>query len=130
MLRPAIEQLLRRLKRRGVITRFEEESDGALEVVLAPVSALFEAPPRKRHPEPMPVVDTTALAGLSAETLALLRTLAARSLEALGAPAAPRFVEDEMRRQFSLLAPALPAAGDREEALRQVVRETLESLDE
>lgn len=130
VLRPAIEQLLRRLRRRGVITRFEEDGDGALGVFLAPVTALFEAPERTRHPEPTPMIDARAFAGLSPETLALLRTLASRSLEALGAPAAPRFVEDEMRRQFALLVPGLPETGDREGALRLVVQETIESLDE
>lgn len=130
VLRPAVEQLLRRLKRRGVITRFEVDGDGALGVYLAPVTALFEAPERRRHPEPPPVVDPTAFSGLAPETLALLRTLATRSLEALGAPTAPRFVGDEMRRQFALLVPGLPETGDREEALRLVVQETLESLDE
>jgi hypothetical protein len=101
-------------------------------VRLAPVTALFDGGARKRDPAPPPLVrDPAALHGLSPETRRLLRRLAERSLETLGATRLDgRFVTDEMVRQFTALAPALPADGDREQRLRAAIRLALAELDE
>lgn len=130
VVRPAIERLFTRLKRLGVITRVRPQTEGSFVVTLAPVKALFEAPKRSRAAYLPPKVDESAFLGLSAETREALRHLAVRSLEALGAPASPRFVEDEMRRQLSLLAPGLPPGENSDRALLRIAREVAESLEE
>jgi hypothetical protein len=130
VLRPAVARLFTRLKRLGVITAARQHGEGAFVVTLAPVKALFEAPKRARAAYHPPVVDASAFSGLSAATCDALRQLATRSLEALGAPAAPHFVEDEMRRQLSLLAPGLPQNEDPDHALRRIALEVAETLED
>jgi hypothetical protein len=130
VVRPAVERLFTRLKRLGVVLAVRQHGAGAFVVTLAPVKALFEAPKRSRAAYPPPAVDASAFGGLSEETRDALRRLAVRSLEALGAPAAPHFVEDEMRRQLSLLVPGLPPDEDPDRALRRVAIEVAETLED
>lgn len=130
VLRPAVETLLSRLRRLGVVQRYRAHGEGAFAVQLAPVARLFDAPRRHRVRYTPPPVADGVFAGLSAETRRALRDLAERSLDALGASAAPRFVEDEMRRQVSLLVPGLPAGEDPDLALRRVAREALEHFED
>ncbi|CAN5603853.1 hypothetical protein BH23GEM1_BH23GEM1_06210 [soil metagenome] len=129
VVKPAVERLLFSLRRRGVVTAWHEHNEGSFVVSLAPVSALFEAPRRKRDPSserPLPGI----LAGLSPDTVDLLRAVALRSLEELGMPAPARgFVHDEMLTTFSKIAAALPASEDREEALRAALRHALTELE-
>ncbi|MGI8617895.1 MAG: hypothetical protein ACR2L6_02255, partial [Gemmatimonadaceae bacterium] len=48
VLKPAVEWLLFSLRRRGVVAEWREHNEGSFAVSLAPVSALFDAPKRKR----------------------------------------------------------------------------------
>lgn len=130
VVKPAVERLLFSLRRRGVVSGWREHNEGSLIVSLAPVSALFEAPKRKRDATPEPPLPGL-LAGLSPETIALLRAVAISSLEGLGMPAPARgFVQDEMVNTFYKIAAALPPAADREEALRGALRHALAELEE
>jgi len=139
VVREAVARLLVSLKRRGVVTSSREHTAGSFVVRLAPVTALFDGGPRKRELTQREVErarvlagrDPAVLQGLQPETRRLLRLLAERSLETLGATRLEgRFVTDEMVRQFGRLAPALPSDGDRELQLRSAIRLALAELDE
>ena len=130
VLRPAVERLFTRLKRLGVIRGVSDRNEGSFVVSLAPVTALFEAPKRSRSAHRPPRVDESAYQGLSAETRKALRHLAVRTLESLGAPTTPEFVEDEMRRQLSLLAPGLPVGENSDRALLRIATEAADSFEE
>lgn len=125
VLKPAVERLLFSLRRRGVVASWREHNEGSYVVSLAPVSSLFAAPKRNREPAP-PRPVPGSLAGVSEETLGLLREVATRSLEDLGiASPGRRFVEDEMLDTFSKISASLPPSDDREEALRAALRHAL-----
>lgn len=130
VVKPAVERLLFSLRRRGVVSSWHEHNEGSLVVSLAPVSALFEAPKRRREAAvaaPVP----GGLTGLERATLELLRAVAQRSLAGLGMPSPARgFVEDEMLATFSKISSALPPSADREEALRGALRHALAELEE
>ena len=132
VVREAVGKLLTQLRRRGVVTAVREHSPGAFVVRLAPVSALFEGGQRKREArQPPPPRDPRVLHGLEPETRRLLRRLAERSLEALGATRLDgRFVTDEMVRQFTVLAPALPDGAGRELQLRSAIRLAISELED
>ncbi len=134
VLRPAVERLLGRLRRKGVVAQAHAHGDGAFTVALAPVTSLFEVPRRSRSRSPVGggsrQMAGPALAGLSDGTRAALRLLAERTLESLGAPVTADLVEDEMQRQFSLLAPSLPPEEDPDRALRRVARDAMESMED
>lgn len=131
VMRPAIQKLLTRLRRLGVVERTQDHTEGSFTVTLAPVTALFEAPLRARSREsPKPPMDERAFAGLSERTRASLRLLAEWMLESLGVQATPALVADEMRRQLSLLTPGLPAGEDRDRALQRIARQAVESMEE
>ena len=123
VVREAIQKLLTRLKRVGVIARVNEQNPGAFAVELASIRALFEPAPRSRgaaHPTPVP--DAGELAALDEATRRDLRQLAEYSLRQLGAPVDPDFVVDEMRRQFAILTEGLaPDESDREGRLRFLI---------
>lgn len=130
VVREAVLRRLTSLRRRNVVAEVQEHTPGSFVIVLAPMSALFEAPKRKREVMPAPP-DPAMLKGLSSESRALLRTLALRALDALGVHGAPReFVNDEMVRQFAALAPGIPAGPDREARLRAAIERALEELDQ
>lgn len=130
VVKPAVERLLFSLRRRGVVADWHEHNEGSFVVSLAPVSALFAAPKRKREAAVTPPVPGS-LAGLAPATMDLLRAVALRSLAGLGMPAPARgFIEDEMLATFSKISNALPASGDREEALSIALRHALTELEE
>ncbi|HNV76210.1 MAG TPA: hypothetical protein PLX31_01025 [Gemmatimonadaceae bacterium] len=135
VVREEVRSLLNRLRRAGVVAEIREHTPGSFAVRLAPLRALFEAPPRtrdghegrQRHPTPP---NPQSLAGLSAETLDALRQLAILSLHSLGIPAPEaRFVQSEMEREFSLLARAIGGPLD-EAALRAAVTRALHEYEE
>ena len=123
VVREAVVKLFGMLKPQGVIARVSEHNPGAFIVELAPITALFDRPPRSRQgrlPEPEP--DPAGLATLDTETRAELRTLAEYTLRQLGVPLGPAFVQDEMMRQFSVLARAIdPDETDKEGRFRFLV---------
>lgn len=129
VVRQTILALFPSLRRRNVIVKWEEHTPGSFVVTLAPMSAMFEAPKRRR--EPMVVLPVPeSLAALSPDTLALLRELAVESLMLLGVHSAERFVEEEMIKTFSKLTAALAGSEDPEAELRAAIRHALEELDE
>ena len=129
--REGVLALFHSLRRRGVVAEWKPRSEGAFVVSLAPIGALLEAPRRKRHRnESTPPVQITSLAGLEPATVDLLRRLARRSLESLGAHVPDKFVEAEMLSRFSLLAGGLQPGSDGETRLREAIAAALEQLDE
>jgi len=132
IVREAVRKALGALKRRGVVSAFGDHTEGAFIVTLAPVSQLFEAPRRNRDrgdasAEPS---SATALNALEPSTQRLLRELAVRSLDALGAALPGHFVDAEMLRQFSLLAGGISSGTGREERLRQAIVRAIEEIDD
>ena len=129
VVRETILALFPSLRRRNVITKWEEHTAGSFVVTLAPMSAMFEAPNRRREPTvTLPVPES--LSALSPETLNLLRELAVASLMMLGVHDAERFIESEMTTKFSQLTAALSGAEDPEAELRAAIQHALEELDE
>ena len=129
VVRQAILALFPSLRRRNVITKWEEHTAGSFVVTLAPVAAMFEAPSRRREPAvSLPVPDS--LSALSPETLRLLRELAVSSLMMLGVHDAERFVESEMVTKFTKLTAALSGAEDPEGELRAAIQHALDEMDE
>jgi hypothetical protein len=125
VVRQAVLALLPSLRRRNVITGWAEHTPGSFVLALAPLSALFEAPKRRRE-RSAPVVPPASLSALSAETLALLRRLAVGSLEFLGVHDFERFVDEEMTAKFATLSASLP---DPEMALQQAIRHAIDELE-
>ena len=130
VVRESVVRRLSSLRRRGVVREIREHNPGSFVVGLAPLSALLEAP-RRRKEAPPPRPDPRALAALDPETRDALRVLAERALDALGVPDRPTgFVEDEMVRQFQRLAPSAGEGPDRERRLRDVIRSATDELDD
>jgi len=131
VVREAVLARLRSLRRRNVVAEVREHTEGSFVVTLASVTALFEAPRRRREPRQELPPDPRVLDGLDASTRALLRTLASQVLDALGVHGAgPAFVRDEMVRQFTILAPGVPEGPDREARLRDAIRRATDEYDE
>lgn len=129
VVRKTVVALFPSLRRRNVITKWEEHTAGSFVVTLAPMSAMFEAPKRRREPAVvLPVPES--LSALSPDTLSLLRQLAVVSLMMLGAKNSERFIESEMTTKFSRLTAALSGAEDPETELRAAIRHALDELDE
>ena len=129
--REAIVRLLPSLRRRNVIQRFFEHTAGSFVVEPAPMSALFDAPKRRREPHrPAEGVAPAALAALEPETLRQLRELAALTLAELGVhgPGA-EVLRDEMHHQFSLLTAGIPAGKDQEAVLQQALLRAAEEYE-
>jgi hypothetical protein len=129
VVRQTILALFPSLRRRNVITKWEEHTAGSFIVTLAPVAAMFEAPKRRREPA-VPAAVPASLSALHPETLSLLRDLAVASLMLLGVHDAERFVESEMTTKFSQLTAALSGADDPERELRAAIRHAIEELEE
>jgi hypothetical protein len=130
-IRESILSLLPRLRRRGVVTEWREHSPGSFVVKLASISALLDAPRRRRDrsastPAPRP----ESIKQLDQSTLELLRRLAIRSLESLGVRDTEKFVESEMLSKFNSLAASIAAGPEGEERLRGAIRSALEHLDD
>lgn len=128
IIRQEILGMLPSLRRRGVVESWREQSPGSIVVKLAPMSALLSGTRRRRDdittmpPESNP----QSLSALDSETLRLLRQLAVQNLEALGVSNSGPFIEQEMLRNFSTLANAIPANENREEKLREAIRRAIE----
>ena len=130
VVREGVLQLLSSLRRRNVIAGYREHTAGSFVVELAPISALFDAPRRRREKAPPPAPDPRVLEGLDRETRRMLRTLAVTVLQHLGVHSPTRrIVEDEMVKQFAALAPAIPEGPDREALLQQAIVRALEEND-
>jgi hypothetical protein len=129
--REAIVRLLPSLRRRNVISGFAEHTAGSFVVTFAKVSALFDAPNRRREKSPRVAPPTPAqLKALDTETLRQLRDLSTFVLASLGVHApTPAMVKDEMGRQFAVLSAALPDDGDREALLQQAMQRALEEYE-
>lgn len=127
VLKPAIEKLLRQLRRRGVVDGHVEHNPGAFAVRLAPLRALSDAPARRRDPA-RPVAEF-AFGGLDAATQVLLREVAERALHALGVTPDERRLSDEMHRQISILAHALRGDAADPEQLRAALRRAIAEYD-
>ena len=133
VVREAVQRLFTQLRKTGVIRDAHEHTAGSFVVTLAPVTALFEAGRRSRRESgPIPViVEPGALRGLEPETLAVLRRLADRALDALGIQVRPAsMIEDEMLRQFSALGSGVPEGPGREARLRAAMRVALDEFDD
>lgn len=130
VVREGVVRLLASLRRRGVVEATEEHTPGSFVVRLAPLSALRNAGARRRQgPPPAPPVPD-ALAALEPATLSLLRQVALRALEDVGAREPEKFVEGEMLVQLSLLVRAIPDGAQRERRLRAALAALLAEYDE
>jgi hypothetical protein len=131
VVRRSVLALFPSLRRRNVITGWEEHTAGSFVVTLAPMSAMFEAPGRRREPTaPATTEVPESLAALSPDTLRMLHDLAAGSLLLLGVHNAEQFMESEMQNKFNKLTEALPGVEDPEAELRAAIRHALDELDE
>jgi len=123
IIRQEILQMLPGLRRRGVVESWKDHNQGAIVVKLAPIIALLSETRRRRDKsDSMPAeADPQSLSALGADTLRLLRQLAAQNLETLGVKDPGPFMEQEMVRNFSTLANAIPAGENREARLREAI---------
>lgn len=129
--RTAIASLLPSLRRRGVVAEWREHSPGSFVVKLASISALLDAPRRKRDRGAKETVpDPHALQALDDSTLSLLRTLAQRSLESLGIREWEKFLEEEMLSKFHSLAASITPGPEGEARLREAIAAALDQMDE
>jgi len=128
VIRQEILGMLPSLRRRGVVESWREHSPGSIIVKLAPMSALFSAPRRRRdNPAGKAREAGGALTGLEPQTLSLLRELSLHNLDALGVEDSEPFVLGEMAKIFSTLTSALPDGPGREAMLRDSI---IRALDE
>lgn len=129
--REAIIKLLPSLRRRNVISHYLEHTAGSFVVTPASVTALFEAPKRRR--ERTPSIDKSApvsLAALEKETVRQLRELSVLTLGALGVHSpTPKTLRDEMEHQFAILTAAIPAGKDQEAVLQQAILRAAEEFE-
>lgn len=129
--RKGVQALFPSLRRRGIISEWKEHTPGAFVVSLAPISALLNAPRRRRDRNVATAPATPpSIEGLEQRTIVLLRKLAERSLEALGAKVPDKFLEAEMLSRFHSLAGGVQPGPDGEQRLREAITAALEQLDE
>jgi hypothetical protein len=129
--RAAIVALLPALRRRGVVSEWREHTPGSFVVKLGSISALLNAPRRKRdHAVVAMPADPQSLTGLESSTLSLLRRLAVRSLESLGVRHPEKYVDEEMLAKFNSLAGNVAPGAEGEARLREAISAALEQLDE
>ena len=131
MVREGILGLLSLLRRRGVVAEWREHSPGSFVVKVAPITAMLQAPRRKKDRDAPPSQRIPpSIDVLDATTVELLRQLALRSLESLGVKDAARFVESEMLAKFNLLAASVAPGVDGEQRLRRAITVALDELDD
>ena len=129
--RKGVQALFPSLRRRGIISEWKEHTAGAFVVSLAPISALLNAPRRRRDRNNATAPTTPpSIEGLEQRTIELLRKLAERSLEVLGAKVPDKFLEAEMLSRFHSLAGGVQPGPDGEQRLREAITAALEQLDE
>ncbi len=95
---------------------------------LAPMSALLDAPRRRRDKQgtTRPSRSAEVLKGLAPGTFQALRDLAVRNLDSLGVVETDQFVDEEMAHTFSSLVAGIPEGPRREEMLRDAIRQAME----
>jgi len=130
VVREEVRRLLARLRRGGVVKDSAQHSEGAFAVTLAPLSALRDAPRRRRDPAPPRARDPEALMQLAPRTRDLLRKVSLRALEELGVRDPEPFVEREMLDQLSCAIRSIPDCPDREERLGAVLARLLAEYDD
>ena len=130
--REAVLRRCTRLKRLNVVAGVREHGPGALVVTVAELRALVDAPRlRTGRKDPTPVADPSELAALPDDIRRLLRALADTTIQRLGVrEPSEQMIADEMRAQFSILAPSVATAPDPVEALRLVGQRLLQELRE
>lgn len=125
--REAIVRLIVSLRRRNVIDRYEEHTPGSFSISLARISAMVDAPRRRREPVPAPR-SPAIVAGLSASNRRMLRDLAERSLEALGIKQTDEFLDAEMSRQLQAISTAIGPGPDIDARLKAALRAALDQV--
>jgi hypothetical protein len=129
--REGIRTLFPLLRRKGVVAEWKEHSPGAFVVSLAPISTLLDAPRRRRDRNAATTMVTPAsIQALEPATIVLLRRLAQRSLEVLGAQVTDDFLEAEMLSKFGVLAAGIQPGRDGELRLREAIADALDELDD
>jgi hypothetical protein len=130
--RAAVLRRCTRLKRLNVVIAVREHGPGAVVITVAPLRAVIDAPRlRTGRKDPTPVADPAVLAALPQDILLLLRSLAELTIQRLGVrEPSELMIADEMRSQFSVLAPSVVTALDRMAALRVVAQRLLDELRE
>lgn len=129
--REAVIRLLPSLRRRNVIQRYLEHTPGSFVVEPAALSALFDAPKRRRERlRPVELVTPVSLAALEAETVQQLRDLAVLTLAGLGVHSPSTAVlRDEMQHQFTQLTAGIPAGANQEAVLQQAIQRAAEEFE-
>lgn len=125
--REAVARTIASLRRRNVIERYEEHTPGSFSLSLAPITAMIDAPRRRRERE-APETTTPSLARLSEGNRRMLRDLAERALEALGIKQTDEFLEAEMERQLKALHSAVGSDPGSETRLRGALRAALDQI--
>src|SRR5215212_11183941 len=128
VIRREILAMMPSLRRRGIVESWREHSPGSLVVKLAPMSALLSAPKRRRDGvrSESDVNPSIELAGLSVQTMQLLRALAIQHLTLLGIDDTEDFINREILRTFSAITASLPEGGNREALLQDSIRQAIE----
>ena len=130
VVRQEILKMLPSLRRRGIVDSWKEHSPGSIVVQIAPMSALLEAPRRRRNNGTNDSGSSRApgLEGLQPATIDLLRQLALQNLDLLGITDNEAFLKKEMQRTFSAMMSGIPETGDREKALRDAIIKAIEEV--
>ena len=128
VIRREILAIMPSLRRRGIVESWREHSPGSIVVKLAPLSALLSAPKRRRDAarNESGANANSDLAGVSSETMQLLRALAIQHLSNLGIDDTEDFIKREILRTFSAITASLPEAENREEMLQASIRRAIE----
>lgn len=122
--REGIVRLITALRRRNVVERYEEHTPGSFSIQLASISAMVDAPRRRRDGKAKPT--DAPLPELSKANQRLLRDLAERSLENLGIKETHAFLEAEMKRQLTAISSAIGGGPGREDKMRAALRAALD----
>jgi hypothetical protein len=113
------------------VRKWREHSPGSFVVKLGSISALLDAPRRKRERKSSTATtNPKSLEGLESATLSLLRRLAVRSIESLGVRDPTKYIEAEMLSKFNALAGGITPGLEGEARLRDAIADALEHLDE
>jgi hypothetical protein len=130
VVRQGVLALFPSLRRRNIITGWQEHTPGSFVVSIASLTALFEAPKRRRERPVTPRV-IPELAALTGDTLVLLHELAAASLTLLGIQDIERFIESEMVAKFAALSASitLSQSDNPDTALQTAIRNALNELE-
>ena len=132
VVRQEILKMLPSLRRRGIVDSWKEHSPGSIVVQIAPMSALLEAPRRRRNngTKDSGLSGAPGLEGLQPATIDLLRQLALQNLDLLGITDNEAFLKKEMQRTFSAMMAGIPETGDREKGLCDAIMKAIEEVSE